>query len=206
MPGDDDLRLRIGQARLETEITLPQGFDGFQFRLGISALRQDPKSLWCGEPLRKREQLTKRCQGTSADHVDRFSGNGFDPCAVNRCSLLHAEKDGGSTEEIGAKLAGFDQRHRLRAKSRNDQAGKARTAAKVEPSLCLGRCEPDQLSRVEDMAGPNPIDRSARDEILSLVLFPKESDEPVELPQCFTWNTERRPRFLLCHQAARRRA
>jgi hypothetical protein len=97
---DDDPGIGVGEARFETEITLPRRSRRFQFGLGPRPLGRIQTCPGRGKTLGQRKQLGQRREGAGADHVDlplrhglQLRSDDLDPRRDTQQSMLRCEEN-----------------------------------------------------------------------------------------------------------------
>ena len=199
----------VGEARFETEITLPRRSRRIQFGLGVSALGKDPDRPGRGKTLRQRRAVS--ASGAKARAL--ITSNG-----ARRHRLELARR--GSRPVLQCRAAMLRLR-RNSARSRRDstridlcRVQQRRRSAPESPRPCRDRARFRPRQARSGSAGPNrgygaprrASSEASGDEILALVLRRGAARRRPRAARLFhVEHRARRLRVLLVHQAALRR-
>jgi len=138
-------------------------------------------------PIRPNEQLAKRREGSGRHDIGFYRWRLFNPADDNPRRLLERHASSGFPQE--GSLAGIDlyQGHvEVGSQGRQHQAGKSATAAQIGQRRGFGWDQGCKLRRIQDMPGPDILDRCPANEVDGFLPAQQGADQGFELIACFT--------------------
>ena len=159
-----------------------------QFRLPAFPLVEKANSGIGPVSVRPGEQLTERRQGPGRHDVGFRSGGASSMRPMTtRGGFFNPMRRPASPRNAALRASAS-----IRVISRSGRSaartkpGKSTAAAQVGEAFGLGRDQGRELGRIEDMPGPDALDRRLADEIDRFLPAHQGVDQGVELIRCFT--------------------
>jgi hypothetical protein len=137
-------------------------------------------------PVEQEGQGRQRARGHHLNLAEKARHHLLDPGGMDR--HRRSGQTGGLAQKgafAGIALDQIDMPAELGQADAQHEAGKAAAGTEIEPAPGL-RCMIEQLQRIGDVAGPDLVERRARDQILGLLPTLQLCHQDREALLCFT--------------------